>query len=54
MARGNDMNITPNKIELIKKFKGKWSVKSIANSTQLTQRDVRVILDTLNLINKPS
>ena len=54
MARGNDMNITPNKIELIKKFKGKWTIKSIASSTQLTQRDVRVILDTLNLINKPS
>jgi len=48
------MNITPNKIELIKKFKGKWTIKSIARTTQLTQRDVRVILDTLNLINKPS
>ena len=54
MARGNEMNITPNKIELIKKFKGKWSVKSIANSTQLSSRDVKVILATLNVINKPS
>jgi len=46
--------LTHNKIELIKKYKGNWSTKAIANSTQLTTRDVKVILATLYLVNKPS
>ena len=48
------INLTHNKIELIKKYKGNWSLQAIANSTQLTPRDVKVILATLQLINKPS
>lgn len=48
----NRPTLTHNKIQLIKKYKGRWPILSIAKTVDLSMRDVRIIIDTLNLLNE--